>query len=338
MAKVLKFLTVLLLHATVTVAQDTETTPPTAEFLREPIAFRDFRWVGDTLYLDSRDALYRFRPDDGDAPEQLRPFFSRRFFKYISPNADMVISEEYGTDTSYFIIYRESIEGELISQLNVESGEAVPVTAYSRDGRMAAVLLPDWQAQHIELRLYDLEASALLWESRINPNEGVLSLLTFSPDGKYLAVYGETNSLLLWDTGPGRVIERFTARDKYDIIRGVSFSPDSQFLYYAESARLVVMQLESTDRHARWVQAQVYPAATDFLHLLLSADGQRLIGIAYQEGELHVWRVEGASLTPERFISVENGSWLLRLPVISDDGRFLAAADFEGVIRVWRLQ
>jgi WD40 repeat protein len=120
----------------------------------------------------------------------------------------------------------------------------------------------------------------------------------------------------------------------------VNFSPDSRFMYAVDSRQMFVWQQQRADGRARWERAAVYPVSASFLHLLLSADGQTLVGVTYGEyGEIHLWHVDGVTVTPERVLTVEDGSWLVRQPAISDDAQYLAAADpRDGIIRIWQLK
>ncbi len=340
MKKTLTLLAGLLFCVTTALAQNAEVTPPIAEFLREPPFFFEFRWAGDTLYLSGTHALYRFSPADHQPPQKWRSFLNTLDFVYISPDAEMIIAEDFDSVAGSLIIKRELMTGEKVGRVTVEAGAALPLTGYSQDGRLAAVLLPDWGAQQIELHLYDLEAGALLWTANLNPNEGTLHSLVFTPDGRYLAAWGETSSVLLWDTAQGEIVSRFAASDEYDILRGVNFSPDSRFMYAVASEQMFVWQQQRTDGRTRWERAAVYPVFASFLHLLLSADGQTLVGVTYGEyGEIHLWHVDGVTVTPKRVFTVEDGNWLVRQPAISDDAQYLAAADpRDNIIRIWQLK
>jgi len=337
MKKFVALLAALLVSAGAGLAQ-TEVTPPIAEFLREPPLFFEFRWVEDTLYLSGTQALYRFRPAENQPPQEWRPFLNTQDFVYISPDADRIIAEDFDSAAGRLHIDRESRTGEHIGRLEIDTGTDFPFTGYSRDGRLVAVLLPDWVAQRLELHLYDLETGDRLWTADLNLDEGTLHSLAFTPDGQYLAVWGETSSILLWDVERGEIINRIPGSDEYDILRGVNFSPDSQFMYVVGFEQIFVWQ-QRTDGREGWERAAVYPISATFLHLLLSANGRTLVGIAYEADAIHLWDVDGMTITPDRVLTVEDGSWLVRRPAVSDDGQYLAAADpTNNVIRIWHLK
>jgi len=329
-------LAALLFAASAGLAQ-TDVRPPTVEFLCEPPLFFEFRWVDDSLYLSGTEALYRFRPADDQPPQEWRPFLNTQDFVYISPDADMIIAEDFDSVAGRLHIIRERWTGEPLGRLEIDAGMDIPLTGYSRDGRLAAVLLPETAAQRHSLHLYDLETEKRLWTADLDPVEGTLHSLTFSPDGRYLVVWGETSSVLLWDVERGAVISRIFGADEFDILRGVNFSPDGQFMYVVGFEQIFVWQRRA-DGHEAWERAAAYPISATFLHLLLSADGRTLVGIAYETDAIHVWDVDGMTITPDRVLTVEDGRWLVRQPVVSDDGQYLAAADpADNVIRIWHL-
>ncbi len=61
-----------------------------------------------------------------------------------------------------------------------------------------------------------------------------------------------------------------------------------------------------------------------------------MLGLSYQSAEIHIWDVAGSQLSLQEILTVEDGGWVLELPVVSEDGRYLAATDSDGIIRVWQ--
>lgn len=333
------FLMTFLLYAAAVLAQDTNLViRPIAEFPRQPIPFFEFHWAGDALYLSAKDALYRFRPADGEPPQPWRPFPNIWDFVYIAPDTNLIIAEELDSASGRLTIHRQTLDGKDGNNwreelLEISVGEGImPWTAYTPDGRLVGLLLPDWTMSKIELQVYDLDLGALLWSAGIRSNEGFLNELTFTSDGRYLALSGETNSVLVWDTVRGKITTRFESPDEYDILRGVNFSPDGQWMYVVGFNKLFILKRDQN----RWVRDAVYPAVVDFSNLALSADGRTMLGLSYQSAEIHIWDVAGSQLSLQEILTVEDGGWILGLPVVSEDGRYLAATDSDGIIRVWQ--
>jgi hypothetical protein len=61
-----------------------------------------------------------------------------------------------------------------------------------------------------------------------------------------------------------------------------------------------------------------------------------MLGMSYQSAEIHIGDVAGSQLSLQEILTVEDGGWVLGLPVVSEDGRYLAAADSDSIIRVWQ--
>ncbi len=141
-------------------------TPTIAEFQREPIPFFEFHWAGETPHLSAREAIYRFRPDDGRPPEVWRASPNAWDLVFIAPDAETIIAEDLDSVRGELTIRRQvtdSANGWRDERLVIPAGDAVPPwTAYSRDGKRAAILLPDGAAQRLQLKLYDLDAGTLV--------------------------------------------------------------------------------------------------------------------------------------------------------------------------------
>ena len=85
------------------------------------------------------------------------------------------------------------------------------VVAYSPDSRLVAAGM--FGSNHI--KIWDLASGQELFTLSGHVDPRIISYLTFSPDGSSLASgaqgwYAQNDSLILWDTGTGRELQRFS--------------------------------------------------------------------------------------------------------------------------------
>ena len=183
----------------------------------------------------------------------------------------------------------------------------------------------------------DLDGAVLVWDAKTGNHRGLvgpppstkalsltgLGALHFSPDSAALASVGEDESLRLWDvrTGAIQVLRGHEGR-----ILAAAFSPDG--------ASLVTGGYDRTVR--------VWSIATGKSHIVHEfADA--VITVAFSPDGGHL-AAGGADATVRIFPTTSGADRVLSHPrsvVAADfslDGKLLASADSEGVIRAWDLE
>lgn len=157
---------------------------------------------------------------------------------------------------------------------------------------------------------------------------GLVTALTFSPDGKYLATGSADQLVRVWEVGvPDRPWRVFQGHD--DQISSLAFSPDGQTLASSsldQSIRL--WSLPQDDSHSRLVghERPVWSA-------VIRPDGQQLAS-AGADRRILLWDV----MTGQIQHRLEGH----RLPVTclaySPDGQFLISGGGDKLIKVWQAQ
>ena len=165
-------------------------------------------------------------------------------------------------------------------------------------------------------------------EPTILRHGGSVQTVKFSPvNNSLIASAGDTDTIKLWDLRNGTVS---TLRGHTRQINSVAFSPDGELLasggddwtfrLWDIRRRQNIATLEDVTDRTRWQIKEV----------AFSPDGERL---ATAGRHLKLWDVrthtEIATLQHDEYV------WAL---AFSPDGRFLAAGDGEGTVKIWNLQ
>lgn len=241
---------------------------------------------GDTIYeVEEAPALSDF---DGFCQKVV---FSR--------DGRLVAGEPYGTG---IINIYETATGKRSGR--VFTGFGSPAFTFTPDGtRMVAQSqgklrispVDQWQAHPVEHR----------------DEPGRVYDLTFSPDGKYLAV-SNAGYIRLWNGGIDSVVREFFDSANNNVV----FAPDSRSMFYSTLEGIVRRQDVETGEIL-----QELPDRYDQPWLSLSPDG-KLLACGDFIGNLAVWDLETTSL---RWSTLRDG-WVSRV-VFSTNGRYLYVGD-----------
>jgi WD40 repeat protein len=179
--------------------------------------------------------------------------------------------------------------------------------------------------------LYEAAVRSVIKHRRPSPKLGFRVWSTaFSPDGKLLAVGGDSRKVRLWDVVRGRWAGDLTAPAMP--VFEVAFSPDGKLLAAATNAGKVRIWHMDSRKKARTLDAHGSMA----LSVRFSPDGRRLAS-GGMDRMIRIWDIPTWSQVAT-FRQAQGAVWALDF---SPDGRMLASAAWHGTssrVRLWSLK
>jgi WD40 repeat protein len=211
-------------------------------------------------------------------------------------------------------------EGQLIAELERHTS-AVSSIAFSPDGQFLLSI-----EEKGDVHLWDIPTRTVIRTYNIPSPSGVRRV-AFSPDGRF--VVAASNGVWLWNAQNGRLQHQVPAAV-------VAFSADGQFMLAGEQLRRVDDDSIVQD----YSQSQQYGQPFD---LVISPDGQLFSTavVPIRSGFFY-----GSQQTPIYLRRISDGTRVQSLRghrngvsslAFSSDGRVLASAGGDGMVRIWRV-
>jgi WD40 repeat protein/predicted Ser/Thr protein kinase len=239
---------------------------------------------------------------------------------FFSPDHRTVVNTEVvGADTAVLNV-RDAATGRVRWTMRDRLTGTVRRLAFSPDGRVVA-----GGGNSGSVVLWDVETGRTLRE--LKTERGRVALLSFSPDGKSLAVSpeGGTGVVQLWDVPTGQRVAELRIPDVR--VNGLALAPDGR-----------TVLLGCGDATVRlWEPGRLRECTTlpgkhndETWAVTFSPDGQTLAS-AGNDDKVKLWDVRNAQLRA----TLAGHTALVPCVAFHPSGRFLASGDYHGVIRLW---
>ncbi|KAL8920505.1 MAG: hypothetical protein Q9208_006255 [Pyrenodesmia sp. 3 TL-2023] len=180
-----------------------------------------------------------------------------------------------------------------------------------------------WGADDGSIELYDADNGSLS-ELKGHP-KGVLTALTFSPDGKSLVSAGGHKIIRLWDLSTQAKSLVDTALSE---VGSAAFSPDGKYMAaistYGRTIQLYGFPISDLSR-----LREVQPAVIESINV--SPDGQQVAAILNDRNVIQIYNTERGALEHTLF---GHSAWIVAI-AFSQDGERLVSASFDETIRLW---
>jgi WD40 repeat protein len=155
----------------------------------------------------------------------------------LSPDGRLLACET----SKNIVVLWDTKTGEPIRRFGKRTSPYSGMIVFSPDGRSIAT--PAGQGMDGRTQI---QPDIVLWETatgqerlHIAGNEGQVSQVVFSPDGRLLASSGQTGTIRLWDGWTGKEVSRFTGHRGW--ITSLSFAPDGKTLASAGGDRTILI-------------------------------------------------------------------------------------------------
>jgi WD40 repeat protein len=146
--------------------------------------------------------------------------------------------------------------------------------------------------------------------------------LTFSPDGKLLAVaFGKT--IAVWDLSTGQIAQRLEHKDS---VRGVQFSPDNLVLASASADKTVQVWNVATGK--QWVPLKGHAGAVNAV--AFSPDGRRFASASFDHS-VKLWDYHSG----QAILTLRGHTAPVQSVAFSADGNWIYSAGRDGLVRKW---
>jgi WD40 repeat protein len=284
----------------------------------EPVRFLN---DGKSILCAKNNVIYRY---DINSHKEIQKYLSHRdSFTHIR---DFKISSDYklmvtGAMDNYAKIW-DIDSGNVLHDLKHSDG--VTGVDISRNGKYVATFSSGY------LNIWDTATGNILKVIRVSKYGGATRNLSFSPDGKHVAVSGIAEELKIYEWESGKEIKIF--KNQYDYISSPQYHPNGKILL--AKTREGVVPLWDVEKGE---VTNVIPAKGDFIHVSnaeFSPSGNLIALISHNEVQLHSMK---RPVEIKKLISLSGWYNPLDFLNFSPDGYSIASTT-TGSMKIWPFQ
>jgi predicted Zn finger-like uncharacterized protein len=289
----------------------------------------------DSFRIDPPDAEHTIKPEDQPADwdeEDTLP--GRRILDYLGEEHDAVTQVAFTPDGRKLVAFRQR-RGLVVWDVETRQVEKTlwaatdPHPPFAMNTLLRFAVSPDGQTVaagvsqgRAELDLFDLatgQKRVELIDGQVNANELWVQGLTFSADGRWLAV-ANRDGMRVWDVAGQKVARRIL---RNDVGGGLAFTPDGRSLICGGPNILFLDPLSGGEQRTIHLPRVRDPLGTDSITwLALSADGQRMVTGSFRGG-LRLWDVNAGTANILR----EQGQGTISALDLSPNGKLFVVGD-----------
>jgi serine/threonine protein kinase len=197
---------------------------------------------------------------------------------------------------------------------------AIGAIAVTSDGLLLAELAADSR-----ITIWDLsqQRTRQTWDA----GKGTIARLAFSPDGRILLTGDKAGNLTAWRSADATQVTQWRAHERP--ISEFAFSPDGRRLASADASGELRIWKSTGDT---WQPAHTLPDAPPTLSALtFSPDGEWLTAVGAGT-DIYIWDADTGALAHR----ITTDRKQLRALAVSDDGKLVAVASDDNLIRLWK--
>ena len=155
--------------------------------------------------------------------------------------------------------------------------------------------------------------------------------ITFSPDGKYLALGSDDQTVKIWQFSQGQLVEHQTLTGHSDDIKSVAFSSDGNYLASGSDDQTIkIWQLSQ----GQFVKSQTLTGHSDYVTSVSFSPLGNYLASGSEDQTIKIWQFSGKDFAVQ---TLTGHSDYVTSVAFSPDGSYLASGSEDNTVKIWHL-